>query len=293
MKRLKGIVPVLVSPINEDTSPDEQGYRKLLDFTLPHSVGYWILGSASEDFLIGHGDRVRITRIVSEHVNGAVPIIVGCGQPVVADTLRFFDETAEMKISAYHLLPTDRRMKPGPTYRYCKMIADRAPKPLWLYNNAMRGLQIPVPVVRDLKDHPNICGIKAAGFDLMDVIPFCMMDCETFQTIGSGGSHILLFLAMRCDAHTVSAACCFPAQYREIYDLWQAGKIGEAQQKMFEITELFGALPRTENTELAAEEKLILELMGICRRYVYPPFEPCTDEQAEQARKVLINAGVL
>ena len=58
-------------------------------------------------------------------------------------------------------------------------MADRAPHPIWLYNNGMRGLQIPVPVVRDLKDHPNIAGIKAAGFDLMDIVPFCMMDGAT------------------------------------------------------------------------------------------------------------------
>lgn len=294
MKRLKGIVPVLISPVNDDGAPDEQGYHKLIDFTLRSPIaGYWTLGSASEDFVMTYDDRVHIAQIVAEHVNGAVPIVAGCGSPSVAETLRFFDATAEMRIDAYHLLPTDRRMQPRPTYEYCKMIADRSPKPVWLYNNGMRGLQIPVSVVADLKDHPNIVGIKAAGFDLSDIIPFCTMDSETFQTIGSGGSHILLFLAMGCDAHTVSLACCFPKMFCDVYELWQAGEIAGAREASFAINRLFKSLPRIDNTELCAEEKAILDVMGICKRHVYKPFRPFTDQQVEQARVVLSEAGIV
>jgi len=294
MERLKGIVPVLVSPVADDGKPDDAGYRKLLDFTLAHPiVGYWILGSASEDFVMSYEDRLHVTRVVCEHVDGRVPVIAGCGSCVVSETLRYLDDTADMNIAAYHLLPTDRRMEARPAYEYCKSIADRAPRPVWLYNNGMRGLQIPVPVVRDLKDHPNIAGVKAAGFDLMDIIPFCMMDGETFQTIGSGGSHILLFLAMGCQAHTVSVACCLPAQFCEIYELWMAGKTAEAREKSFALNRLMGSLPHTENTELCAEEKAILELMGICKRHVYPPFLPVGDEDMAKTRTILTEAGVL
>jgi len=155
----------------------------------------------------------------------------------------------------------------------------------------MRGLQIPVSVVRDLRDHPNIVGIKAAGFDLMDIIPFCMMDSEDFQTIGSGGSHILLFLAMGCSAHTSSGACSFPGQFCEIYELWQAGRIAEARAKTFALCKIAGALPRPPNTELCASEKAALEVMGICKRHVYPPFVACSDEEVAKAREVLVDAG--
>jgi len=294
MERLKGIVPVLVSPVDDDGTPDDAGYRKLLDFTLGHPiVAYWILGSASEDFVMTYEDRLHVTKLVCEHVDGRVPVIGGAGSPVVAESLRYFDDTADMNVAAYHVLPTDRRMEPGPAHQYLKSMADRAPRPIWLYNNGMRGLQIPVPVVRDLKDHPNVAGIKAAGFDLMDIIPFCMMDGEGFQTIGSGGSHILLFLAMGCDAHTVSNACSFPGQFCEIYELWMAGKTAEAREKSFALNRLSKSLPHTKNTESCAETKAILELMGIGKRHVYPPFLPVSDDDMAKARTILTEAGVL
>lgn len=290
---LKGVVPVLMSPIQEDGSPDEEGYHRLLDFTAPHAGGYWVLGSASEDFLIPYPDRVRIARIVAGHVNGALPVVVGCGSPVVSETHRFLEETVDLPVTGYHVLPTDRRMAPASAYRYCKSIADRAPKPVWLYNNGMRGLQIPVPVVKDLMDHPNIAGIKAAGFDLMDIIPFCMMNRETFQTVGSGASHMLLFLAMGCSAHTVSPACCFPQEFREIYDLWAADKPRQAREKFFALCRLLGRIPHADNTEVSAEEKAGLEIMGICKRHVYPPFVASSDEEAAHIRRVLQDAGHL
>ena len=294
MKKLKGIIPVLVSPINEDGSIDQQGYTKLLDFVMEYPVGgHWILGSASEDFLMTHADRVKSTQIISEHVNGKVPIIVGCGNPVWEDTCRFFDDTADMKIDAYHLLPTDRKMRPLLMRKYIEMVADRAPKPLWLYNNELRGLKIAVDVVNELKGHPNIAGIKAAGYDLKDILPFCMMHSDDFQTIGSGGSHLLVFLAMGCDAHTISPACCFPKQYCQMYDLWQEGKLAEARKMAFNISRVIKSLPHPQNTEFSAEEKAVLEIMGICKRYVYAPYWHCTDEEMVTAKKALQDGGLL
>ena len=134
---------------------------------------------------------------------------------------------------------------------------------------------------------------KAAGYDLKDIVPFCMMDSAGFQTIGSGGSHLLIFLAMGCDAHTVSPACCFPKQYCEIYDLWKTGKLDQARQKAFGLSRVIKALPHPQNTEFSAEEKIVLEILGICKRYVYPPFIACTDEEKEQARRALLDGGLL
>ena len=291
---LRGIIPVLVSPMHEDGSPDHEGYHNLLDHIYEHPVGgLWVLGSASEDFLMSFDHRVEITKLVSEYLAGRSKLIIGSAFPTLPQTWRFFDETADMDIDGYHLLPGDRKMKESMAYRYIKMIADRAPKPVWLYNNEKRALKIPVPVVRDLKDHPNVAGIKAAGYDLSDIVPFCMMADENFQTIGSGGGHLMAFLALGSQAHTASTASSYPGPYCKAFDLWQAGKIDEAREVAFGLSRLVKAMPHPENTEFAAEEKTVLELLGICKRHVHPPFLPCTEEEVEQARRALEEYGIL
>lgn len=294
MERLKGIIPVTTSPVHADGTLDEEGHHRIIDHTMAHPIGgYWILGSAGEDFLIGHADRVRIARLYAEHVDGRLPVIVGCGQPVLDDTFRFFDDTADLKTAAYHLLPCDRKMKPSLTIRYVTMVADRAPKPIWLYNNELRALKIPVPAVEVLKDHPNIAGIKAGGYDLKDIVPLCMMNGPDLQTIGSGGGHLMLFLAMGCEAHTISPATSFPQRYCEAFSLWQRGDIAGAREIAFAMGRIIKALPHPENTEFSAEEKAVLEVLGVCKRHVYPPFAACTDAEVEQARRVLKEGGII
>ena len=292
--RIQGIIPVLVSPMHEDGSPDHEGYRNLLRHLYRHPIGgLWMLGSASEDFLMSEAHRLEVTRLVSKHLDGRSPVIVGAGHPVLEATYRFFDDTADMKIAAYHLLPPDRKMKPSLAYRYCAMVADRAPKPIWLYSNEKRALKIPVEVVRDLVDHPNVAGIKAAGYDLADIVPFCMMNGEQFQAIGSGGGHLPVFLALGAEAHTASSACSFPGAYCAVYELWQQGRLDEARQRAFAISRLIRELPHPDNTEFCAEEKMVLELLGICRRHVHPPFRPCNEQEARQAAEVLERHGML
>lgn len=291
---VEGVVPVLVSPMNEDGSPDIEGYHRLLDFIYQYPVGgLWILGSASEDFLISFDDRVQITKTVSEHVGGRAPIIVSCGHMEFSEMERFFDATCDMNIDAYHHLSMGRRMNTKLTIRYFTKVADRSPKPLWLYSNGYRGQQIPVDAVAELSRHPNIVGIKAAGFDLLDIVPFCMMSRDDFVTIGSGGSHMLTFMAMGARAHTISPACCFPREYNEAWDLWHEGNIEEARQLLFKISRINKALPHPANTETCAEAKGVLEVLGVCKRYVKWPFWSYTDEEIEQTRRVLEKANML
>ena len=106
---LRGMMPVLVSPMAEDGSPDEQGYSRLLDYVLEHPVcGFWVLGSASEDFLMSYEHRLRATQTVADYLDGRSHLIVGCADPVLSEVYRFFEDTAGLAVDAYHLLPPGR-----------------------------------------------------------------------------------------------------------------------------------------------------------------------------------------
>ena len=290
---LRGIMPVLVTPMHKDGSPDLDGHVKLLEHVMKKPiVGLWILGSASEDFMLDHDHRVEITKTVAETVGDRTHVIAGLSDPVHGRMLRFFDETADMKLSGYHWLPNERRMSSATFLRQATELAERAPKPLWLYNNPMRGVPLSTDAIREVSEHPNVAGIKAAGFNLMEILPLTTMNRDDFQVIGSGGGHLLLFLVQGCTCHTVSQASLWPGTYIRIFDLFFEGKIDEARRIAFAVGGVLKALPHPDNSELSAEEKAVLEVMGICERWVAPPFRPCTDEEMDQARKVLAASPV-
>jgi dihydrodipicolinate synthase/N-acetylneuraminate lyase len=292
---LQGILPVLLSPMHEDGTPDPAGYARLLDHIFQNPMpGLWVLGSASEAFGMSYKHRVEVARIVAEHLRGTSYTIVGCGDPVLSQVYRFFDDTADLPISAYHLLPTDRKMDTRFTIDYYAAAADRSPRPLWLYSNPARAHQPSLEAVQVLAQHPNIVGMKVGGYDLGYMAPLARLNSPKFQVIGAGGgANLLAWLALGVQCITLSEACFFPKEFVRAYDLWRGGKIAEAREGIYRLHSIVRAFPPRRNTETTAEEKVVLELLGICKRYVYPPFKSCDDTQVDQIRRALIENGFL
>ena len=55
------LMPVLVSPMHEDGSPDQEGYARLLDYLFSRTrlPVCGVLGSGSENFTMPHAHRVE------------------------------------------------------------------------------------------------------------------------------------------------------------------------------------------------------------------------------------------
>lgn len=294
MGRLRGIMPVMVSPMHQDGAPDHDGYIRLMDYMLQYPLaGLFVLGSGSENFHMSYDHRLEATKIVAGYAGGRTPLLVGCGDPVLAEIYRFFDDTADLPIDGYNLLPTDRKLSASVTIDYCTMIADRSPKPLWLYSNPARALLFSIDSVKTLAQHPNIAGMKVGGYDLQNIIPLAMINSDSFQVLGAGGGNHLAHLALGIMCCTMSTASSFPGRHVEVQTLWEQGRIDEAREKAFAVNRLIRDVPRVGNTENSAEEKAILELLGICKRWVYPPFRSLSDEMMVKLRSVLVAHGVL
>ena len=291
---LKGIMPVLVSPMHEDGSPDQEGYVKLLDYLYESELpGLWALGSASEAFNMSHEHRVEVATIVAEHMDGETCLLMGAGSTVMPHIYRFFEKTAHLPITAYHVMPIDRKLDTRATVDYYTEIAARSPRPLWLYSNPMRMMQFTFEAIKELSAHPNIAGMKVGGYDMALASKLATISSEEFEVLGAGGSNLLGYLAYGIECVTMSTGSCLPQGYVEAFDLWQAGKIDQARAQSFKMNKAMGAIGPWKNTEDSAEIKAVLELLGICQRWTYPPFKPCTDEEMARIEKALVEHGYL
>lgn len=291
---LNGVIPVLVSPMHEDGSPDKGGYERLLEHLFENPLaGLWVLGSGSENFTMPYDDRVAVARIVAEHMSGRTQIILGCSDPVLSEVYRYFDDTAHLPIQGYHCLPTDRKMGASMAVDYWSAVADRSPLPMWLYSNPARALDPAVEAVNELSKHPNIAGMKIGGYDLTQMTAIAMLNSDSFQVLGAGGGNHLAYLALGVKGCTMSTASSFPRQHCEVHALWEQGRIDEARDKAFALIRIIKQFPARRNTETSAEEKAVLELLGICKRWVRAPFKPLSDDTMGQLRSVLERNGIL
>ena len=67
MTEIRGVVPVLSTPITRDEQIDEAGLRRLVDFLVEKDIAaLWVLGTGSEDMNLTYEKRLQVAEIVTE-----------------------------------------------------------------------------------------------------------------------------------------------------------------------------------------------------------------------------------
>ena len=292
---LKGIVPVTITPMNEKGVPDAKDHEKFLEHLLKYPIGgLYALGSAGECFLMTLENRLKAAKMITDIVDGRVPVLMGAEDAAMDNIFLFIEKTADLSIHGYHIIPHDVHMNHNALVHFYTSLADFSPKPIWLYHNAWRGCPLPHITVRELSQHPNVAGLKAGGDKNFELIKFSTLDSEFFQVIGAGGGQAVQLLSMGLKAHTVSQASCFPDIFCEIFTLWQEHKNDRAMEVQKRYNRLWGRIPvPAENSETSAQEKGILEAMDICRRFVSRHYRPVNDDEMLVIREVLKDEGYL
>ena len=290
---LRGVIPVAITPMNEDGSPDQQGTERFVEFELKHPIGgFWALGSAGESWLMKPEHRIEFGRMFAKAVNGRVPIIMGVADDIMDNIFTFMDEFADLHVDGYHAIPQDTHLNESAVIRFYNILAERSPKPIWLYHNPWRGATLTVNAVKELSQHDNIAGMKAGGFATSAYLGFAGFDSDEFQSMGAGAGQMLMCLSTGMRAQTASPASCFPDRLCRVFSLWDQGKVKEAIAAQRDFNKLWSQIPvASENSETSAHEKAILEILGICKRHVGSYFRPMNDEEMKKTKQVLEQAG--
>ena len=80
LNRLHGIFPPILTPMNDDESPDLESLASLTDFLIGNGVhGIWVNGTTGEFPCFDASERAAIVRRTVETVAGRVPVIAGIG----------------------------------------------------------------------------------------------------------------------------------------------------------------------------------------------------------------------
>lgn len=285
---LKGLVPVMVTPMDHGGVPDPEGIGRLVDFLAGKGCGgLWVLGSAGEDLNMGFEEKVAVARETAAAGSGRIPLLVGTGLASIRDNLAFFDRVADFAIDGLHILPLDVKTSDSRLIEFVLHLAERAPHPLWLYHNPKRGKAISDAVMQAVKDHPRVGGIKVGGYNLVEMMRALALQDDGFQVIGAGGAQMYTMLTLGAEAHTTSEGSCLPELFIDLYNAFMAGDLAAARSKQFAIMSFSRRLPRTDNGEFAAEEKYILKLRGLCEEHVNPLYRILTEPEKASVRNAL------
>jgi 4-hydroxy-2-oxoglutarate aldolase len=171
---LHGILPPITTPFY----PDGRLYFTKLEHNVERYsrtpvTGLVVLGSTGEVVMLSDEERRDVLKAAH---NAAAPnkvLLAGTGAESVIETLNLTEYAAAVGYDVA-LVRTPHyyrgQMKPANLLAFYRMVADRSPLPVMLYNvPPCTAYDLPVEVVIELAEHPNIIGLKESGGDVEKV----------------------------------------------------------------------------------------------------------------------------
>ena len=162
---MEGIFAAVTTPFY----PDERIYFRKIEANMAHYsrtllAGMVVLGSTGEAVMLDDAESAEVLKVSAEATGPEKVLIAGVGRESVKGTVAMAEVAARCRYDAVLVRPPSYylgQMSSAAVLNYFRSVADRSPLPVLLYNiPKCVPYQIPVELVAELAQHPNIIGIK-------------------------------------------------------------------------------------------------------------------------------------
>ena len=236
MSKFFGVVPPVVTPLNDDFSVDYASYTRVLEYLIDGGChGLFALGSTSEVVFYDDAERRKILEHTVKVANGRVPVIAGVIDPTTDRVIR---HARDGKVGRRRRRRRHRSvLHPAPArprrIDHFRMIRDAVDVPLIAYD-------IPVCVhtklarqtVVTLANEGTIIGLKDSSGDDGN-FRYALSDLAGNKDVFlMTGSEIVVDNALMMGAHGVvpGLANVDPAGYVRLWDAAQTRRLGRRPQ---------------------------------------------------------------
>ncbi|MDM1529382.1 4-hydroxy-tetrahydrodipicolinate synthase [Myroides odoratimimus] len=287
MQSLIGTGVALVTPFNSDFSVDVEALQDLVEYTIAGGVEYLVvLGTTGESATLSKEEKQLVKRTVIKANKKRLPLVLGVGgnnthavlEELTQENLEGFD--AILSVSPYYNKPTQEGI-----YQHFKMIAEKSPLPIILYNVPGRtGSNMAVgTVVRLANEFKNIIGIKEAAGSMVQGMELIRQSTRKDFLVISGDDAIALPLVLAGGAGVISViGQGVPKKFTEMIRLGLKGDIKEAFKLQYELMPIIDMIFEQGNP---AGIKEILKLEGVMQNTLRLPLVNVDTDLASRIEK--------
>jgi len=288
---IKGIIPPILTPMNEDESINFQELRHQVDREIEAGVhGIFAFGTNGEAYALTSDEKDRVLETVIEQTNHRVPVYAGTGCITTKETIEMSKRAQAMGADVLSVItPYFAAASQDELYAHYMEVAAAVDLPIVLYNIPARtgNALAPATVARLAKDAPNIVGAKdsSGNFDnLKQYIELTSGLDKDFSVLSGNDSLILPALVFGGRGGIAGCANVFPHTMVEIYTAFESGDL-ERAKKVQDSIRPFRAVFKygNPNTIIKIAAGLTGNPVGNCRK----PFCSLSAEGMEQLKKTL------
>ncbi|MBQ0139206.1 MAG: dihydrodipicolinate synthase family protein [Kurthia sp.] len=242
---MKGIIPPVVTLVDQQGNIDFEKNRKMLDFLIEKGVhGILLLGSSGEFSHFSLEEKKAYLETIIPYINNRVPVLVGTGGTVIEEVIhlsKFVHELGAqgvLVVNPYYWTLSEEQLT-----EYFSTIANSIDLDVYLYNiPQLTGQEIPVSVVKKLAHaHANIRGIKETVPNMARIrsmITEVAQSAENFH-VYSAFDEQLLDAQLEGASGSINGSSVFlPEISVALYHAIQQKDFDEIKQRHLQLTQL-------------------------------------------------------
>ena len=281
-QKLFGVVPPIITPVDEYERVDEKGLRLLIDHCIDHGIhGIFVCGSNGECMALTQEERDRAIRIALDECAGRVPVIAGVmdssTKRVIENVKRFEDmggQTAVVTPVFYA-----RHATQDETVRHFEDISAATEADLMIYNIPMfTGQNLTADTIIRISQIDKVTGVKDTSGNLPAFIKLLNHFKGTDFRVLQGSTNLAVpSMIMGADGYVPSLAPLFPKAHIMVYEYGKARDIDNAMKWGAILDEICKIYPMAKSQ--TASTKYAMSTLGFTDKRVIRPSEPITAEE--------------
>lgn len=286
---IKGIIPPIVTPMNEDESVNEKELRNQVNRQIKGGIhGLFPFGTNGEGYILNEKEKEEVLSIVIDETKGRVPVYAGTGCISTKDTIRQSQMAESLGADVLSIItPSFAAASQNELYDHYKAVAEAVDMPIVLYNIPARtGNALAPATVAKLSKIPNIVGAKDSSGNFDNMLQYIEQtrDSKDFAVLSGNDSLILWNLLAGGTGGIAGCANVFPEVMASIYNYFAAGDLENARKAQDSIRSFRGCFKYgNPNTIVKTAVNLLGYPVGKCRA----PFNQVQEEGIEALKKVL------
>ena len=290
MVEIKGIIPPIITPMNEDESINEQELRVQVNRQIEAGVhGLFPFGTNGEGYILSEKEKEQVLSVVIDETKGRVPVYAGTGCISTKDTIRQSQMAKSLGADILSIItPSFAAASQNELYEHYKTVAEAVDMPIVLYNIPARtGNALAPATVGKLAKIDNIVGAKDSSGNFANILGYLDEGKKADKDFAmlSGNDQLIIWTLLAGGVGGIAGcANVYPRTMASIYDLFAEGKIEEAKAANASIASFRACFKYgNPNTIVKTAVALLGYPVGKCRA----PFNQVPEEGIEDIKKVL------
>lgn len=282
-KNIVGVIPPIITPVDESEKVAEKAFRKLISHCIDHGIhGIFVAGSNGECMALTQEERDRAIQIALDETAGRVPVIAGvmdCSTRRVIENIKRFEQMGGVTAVVTPVFYA-RHATQEETVRHFEEIARNTEADLMIYNiPPFTGQALSAKTIFEIAKIDKVKGYKDTSGNLPEFIKCLRHFKGTDFVLHQGATNLAIpSLLMGADGYVPSLAPLFPIPHIELYEAARKKDLAGTEKWgriVDEICKIFGmAKSQTASTKYAISK------LGFLDARVILPTEPITEIEA-------------